>query len=495
MENASLLVLRERRREDPLSHRGRLRGNDLRPMLLQGVSHCREGAPRFGTQAHLVLGRLGAIARLARTGRALFAALLVLTPGCASPRRSADWLIVREVTPPYLLHQRAADPALTADRHGRVALTFVTRDSIGKDLWLSLSRDSGTTFSSPVRLNARHGSVNSYSEARPIAAFGPSGELAVAWGERRSDTSRAVDLVVRASGDGGVTLGPPVVVNNDLKAVPIARRHWNWYRGRRLNPHAYHGFPALTFLSSDSLFAAWLDERDVPDMEGEPSTSALYGALSSNGGQSWGANQMLADSVCPCCRPMALSDPSGKIAVAYRRGARDLRDPALLVSFDGGRSFALDTLIFTDRWLLRACPDQGPVLSWNREGGGYYAWYTGAGEPGVYLMPWRADHGGAGVRQPLRDSLSDAHSPRLASLEHTTLIAVEARPSFDSTRTVLAVRAFTDDGSLTPWNFLGANIEAGWVTGLDGRTALASWVEREGDRKRVRLVKLRRRVP
>ena len=55
-----------------------------------------------------------------------------------------------------------------------MALTFVTRGAAGgKDLWVSISRDTGATFTRPARVNETAGSVASYPEGRPVPAFGP----------------------------------------------------------------------------------------------------------------------------------------------------------------------------------------------------------------------------------------------------------------------------------------------------------------------------------
>src|SRR5437867_1403716 len=95
--------------------------------------------------------------------------------GCQVVPRSDGAFGVREITPPFLLAAEASDPAIVADAGGHIALTWVSRDSTGANLWLSVSRDSGATFGAPVRVNLAAGRVVSFAESRPIAALGPGG--------------------------------------------------------------------------------------------------------------------------------------------------------------------------------------------------------------------------------------------------------------------------------------------------------------------------------
>ena len=405
----------------------------------------------------------------------LAALAVMLATGCASPRRPADWSVVREVTPAFLDAIEARDPAISADGHGRVALTYVTRDTTGaRDLWLCVSRDSGVTFANPLRVNDVPGSVQSYPEGRPATVFGPAGALVVTWGARRPGVERAVDIASRASSDGGMTLGPVAYLNDDRHSA-IA---------------AFHGFPAIAYRPDGALFAAWLDEREYATADGEPAGSSLYRAMSFDGGQSWTANQRMRDTVCACCRPMIATYAQGGIALAYRSAYLNLRDPALAISRDGGSTFVVDTIVNADRWNLPGCPDVGPAVTWNQTSGGQYAWFTGAGTPGVYLTSWRSDGGSGGMKRSMTDSLARATRPRMAALGATTLIGVEAMPAIDTTRTVFAVRALDPNGTLTPWLFLGADIRDAWLAGADSRSAFACWIERDDERSRLRVVRL-----
>lgn len=407
----------------------------------------------------------------------LFVTILLLA-GCGPRRLPSDWAWLSEITPAFMDSLTASDPVIATDTHGRVAITWVTSDTTGaKDLWLTVSSDSGASFSEPARVNDRPGSVVSYPECRAAVAYGPAGALAIAWTEKRFDVEKATDVVVRASGDGGNTLGSVNWINDD----------------HTKRSAAFHAFPALTFKPDGSLFATWIDEREYAGRNVESMGAGLYYAASFDGGQTWSANDILRDLVCPCCRPSAIASADGEIAVAYRSADLDMRDPALAISTDGGSAFETDTVLYADRWELPGCPADGPAITWNRATGGHYAWFTGAGEAGVYIVPWRPETGAGGVKRAIGDSLYATARPRLAALGEATLIGVEARPAADTTRTVFAVRALDPDGSLTPWLFLGAEARDGWLAASEPRAAYACWIENDERGGRVRVVRLVRR--
>ncbi len=429
----------------------------------------------------MVAATLSSRTRAAAAALALAAALA----SCAPAPGPAPWARVREITPAALEHVVASDPSLAVGPHGRLALTWVTRDDEGTGVWLAVSSDSGTRFGEPRRLDEPPGRVASYPESRPVAAFGPTGQLVVLWAERRDSTRWADDIVARASVDGGTTFDPPVFVNDD-HGDPAS---------------TYHGFVSLAFAPDGRAYAAWLDGRGQPPGPGmdEPLRASVRLSSSVDEGRSWAPSTLVAPEACPCCRVALRADSLGRLAVAYRGARNDLRDPRLAVSHDGGASFPFDTLVADDRWKLPGCPSVGPAITANRAGGGLYAWFTGAErpaddvEPGVWVAAWRLDAGRTGPRRALADSLRDASHPMLAALGTTTLVAAIARPAADSTTRVLAVRALDPDRAMTPWLFLGANVRSAAVAGMGPRLAFAAWVERSDGPPRLRLARLHRR--
>ena len=418
----------------------------------------------------------------------LAALLAAACASCAPRPTGTPWAHVTELTPAFLTRSTAADPSLAVDRVGRLALTWVTRDSAGADAWLSVSADSGAHWSEPARLNPSPGTASSFPESRPVAAWGRDGMLVAAWAARRTPRQGlGDDLAVRVSADAGRTWGVVSLVNDD-----------------RTDPTSgYHGFASVDVLPDGRPMVAWVDGRTSAGLADEPALAEIYASTTSDGGATWSANTWVAGDVCACCR-IALHSalrPDGAIdvAIAYRGAASDLRDPRVVVSHDGARRFVLDTLISVDRWKLPACPSVGPSLTLE-SGGGQYLWFTGESpvdsllpgrpEPGLYLVPWRVDAGATGLKRELADSLVDASHPMIASLGRGTLVGALGESPGVVSRKVLALRRLEPDGSLTRWLFLGSGVRSGAVAAFGAQGAWAAWCEPGNGQPRVRLARL-----
>ena len=103
-------------------------------------------------------------------------------------------------------------------------------------VYIAKSTDKGATFGRNVRVA---GGVCPC--CRPAIAFGPKGEVSVAW--RHVFPGSLRDIVLATSTDGGQTFSPPVRVAED-----------NW----RINGCPHSG-PALAF-KGDRLFVAWYSD-------------------------------------------------------------------------------------------------------------------------------------------------------------------------------------------------------------------------------------------
>ncbi len=419
----------------------------------------------------------------------VFACCVAAALSC-SPRPALvePWSGMTELTPAFFANRAASDASLVIDARGAIAMSWVTRDSLGADAWVAVSTDSGTHWSTPQRLNDHVGKVSSYPESRPALAWGEGGVLYAAWSAARDSGQHADDIAVRASRDGGGSFGAVTLVNRDHADARST----------------YHGFVALTSLSDGGAMVAWIDGRATAGSGDEPARAEIYAAHSHDGGATWGPDTLLAREVCPCCR-IALashtrSDGDDDVALAFRGAHDDLRDPRLAISHDGGYRMALDTLVSADRWKLPGCPSIGPAVSFGTNGN-YVAWYTGESPaddslpgrpaPGIYLSAWLPRVGPVHATLALDDSLHEATHPLLATFGSATLIGALGRASAPD-RHVLALRTLESGGERSPWLMLGSHVKSAAIATFGETRAYALWTEGEKDAPRVRLVRLAR---
>jgi hypothetical protein len=393
-------------------------------------------------------------------------ALAVLAAGCA-PR--PEWAALRETTPEFLLAREASLPAIAAEgRH--VALTWVTSNAMGKDLWLALSSDGGETFAAPVRVNDNAGAVWADEEGRPVPHALGGGRWLVAWSERRALEPEAIDLVVRSSLPDESTLGPAVIVNDDVEDDHVT----------------FHGRPAFARLSDGAVLAVWSDDREE-HRAGDDGVTSLFQASSGDDGATWSDNRPVTSRACRCCRP-AVQAANGVVTVAYRAARPGGRDLAVALSRDDGTNFAVHEVIAAEAAPPGACPADGPAICRSSDGGAVVAWSGVAEGGGVSLAPLR-ERALAGPARSLDDSLGSARHPRLARVGEGTLIALEGRAPGDNGRRVIALRLARDQGAPTPWMFLGAGADQAWLATAGDGTALVCWRE-SGEAARLRLVRV-----
>lgn len=241
--------------------------------------------------------------------------------------------------------------------HGStVALAF----GAGNGLYFAISRDSGKTFSEPVRVAGaavipltRHRGPRIVFSGGAIVITAVAGKTAAAGAHAHGLPSDG-DLIAWRSTDEGRTWSAGIVVN-DVPGSPT------------------EGLHALASDGKGRLFAAWLDHR------GGHGTK-LYGAQSRDGGGTWSKNVLIYESpdgtICECCHPSLAMDSRDEIFVMWRNWLDGSRDMYLARSRDGLR-FSKPEKLGDGTWKLNACP---------MDGGGV------AIEDGRVVTVWRREH-------------------------------------------------------------------------------------------------------
>lgn len=224
------------------------------------------------------------------------------------------------------------EPELAVDDDGSVALAVASSAQV----CVMLSSDRGASF--PTRSTIDAGCVLAVGQrSGPKVAFaGKRLCVAVIGGER-------------GKGKDG-----------DLLVFSRERNAHEWSAGTRVNSvagSAREGLHALASGPKGELFAAWIDLRGA-----EP---AVYGALSSDGGRTWGENRRISSGtkLCPCCSPSAAIDRDGTVYVTWRAEQDGARDLVLASSKDAFATRASEgagaTKLGSATWKIEMCPMDG----------------------------------------------------------------------------------------------------------------------------------------
>jgi len=262
-----------------------------------------------------------------------------------------------------------AEPAITADADGNIYVLYVDHAADKTaDLYLQKLDSNLKQIAERVRINPEPGIVKSWAGDSPTVAIAPDRSIYVGWTTRAGE---GTNYVASVSHDDGTTFSPPTKINDDVAP-------------------ASHGMHSLAVGNDGTIYAAWLDERNIQkghemgsvnssddegfhfvkiDHKGPESTQApepnseVFFAFSKDGGKSFSKNQKLSNDVCPCCKTAVTTDESGRVYVSWRQVLEgDHRHIAIAASADGGEAFSPRAIVSDDKWQIAACPVSGAAI-------------------------------------------------------------------------------------------------------------------------------------
>jgi hypothetical protein len=255
-------------------------------------------------------------------------------------------------------------------------------------LFHRVSKDGGTTWSRPVRVNPpdRERVTGHHPGENPqVAASGD--RVIVAWTEPRAGARRGGLIATMLSDDGGATW--------KAGATPFD------------NPAGSQTFMRM-IAAGGTLHMAWLDSR-------ERAQSLRY-ARSIDTGATWSRDVQIAPRTCECCWN-SIAARGDETVVLFRGDAP--RDMMASASRDG-RTWSTPVSVDGSGWRINACPHVGGALV--TAGGTLHALsWTGKDElQGLRYVAHREGKWSA----PLRLGTDDARHADLASGPDGALIAV-----------------------------------------------------------------------
>lgn len=235
--------------------------------------------------------------------------------------------------------RNAQQPRVAVSPAGAVFIVF----GVGNRIHCAVSRDGGKSYQDPVLVG--EAGVMSLGMRRGPQVAATKDDVVVTAVVGKEGRGKDGDVLAWRSRDQGKTWQGPVRVNS---AVNSARE----------------GLQGVAATADGGIYCVWLDLRNLK-ME-------IFGALSTDGGESWREEKRLYrspdGSVCPCCQPTVTADAGGGVHVMWRNDVNGARDMYLMSSKDNGQTFGEPANLGKGSWNLNLCPMDGGGLAGNAKG-------------------------------------------------------------------------------------------------------------------------------
>jgi hypothetical protein len=297
--------------------------------------------------------------------------------------------------------------ASVAAAGSRVVVAWAARSESQADVYAALSRDGGSSFEAPIRVNDLPGDARVSGEQAPRVVLDEA--MQVAWVSRQDGMS-----VIRTARSRP----------GDRSFAPAKTVHAAGLTGAR-------GWASLAEGGDGAVHVAWLDGRgEAPSPRSSPRPAEAAGAHNHRTPMRqdlfqavWRADgthdeARVATNVCFCCKTAVGTGPDGSVYVAWRHiYAPNLRDIGVARSVDGGRTFSAPVRVSEDGWAIDGCPDDGPSIGIDARGVVHVVWPTlvpGGGGKGIFYS-YSLDGGRSfAPRLRLDEGLGGAAHPQMA---------------------------------------------------------------------------------
>lgn len=290
---------------------------------------------------------------------------------------------------------------------------------------LAWSADGGQIWTRVGPVLAAPEPVEANGEGRPKLAFGPRGQLYLSF-TRPLDKPHTGHIRFARSSDGGLSFSAPVTVQRDLAVTG-------------------HRFDSLVVDPRGRIFIAWIDKRDLDAARAARKPyrgAAVYYAVSTDDGASFGPDTRVADHCCECCRIALTVTPAGEVLAMWRHIFEpNIRDHAMAV-LGPLRAGPLTRVSFDD-WRIDACPHHGPSLAVDARGSRHQVWFSGGDDGGLFYA-----QAGAGARPGKAVRLGGARAEHGEAAVAGERIAL-AWKEFDGEATRVIARVARKAGA--PW--------------------------------------------
>lgn len=323
---------------------------------------------------------------------------------------------------------RRAELGTSAAVDGKGRLWVATKEVLdgGQFVVLRSSADAGKTWSVPVKVQQSPEPVAAGGEERPKIAFGNKGELYVSY-TRPIAKPHVGEIRFARSLDGGRTFSEPVTVHANRDAIA-------------------HAFGSMIVDRAGKIYIAWVDGRDAVAAKARSETytgSAIYYAVSDDGGATFKGDYKIADHTCECCRISLALTPQGNPVALWRHVfAPNIRDHALAALAPDGKAGPVTRVTFDD-WRIDACPHHGPSLVYAPDGTRHQVWFNGQDDDSGGVL-YAAAMPGQAPGKPVKLGGAQASHADVAVQGRQVTVAWK---QFDGRATAIMAKLSTDGGA------------------------------------------------
>lgn len=322
---------------------------------------------------------------------------------------------------------KRAELGISAAVDAAGTIWVASRESGGDAPFLALrsSGDNGLSWSPARTLTTEP--ITASGESRPKVAFGRNNEIFIAY-TKPIAKPHIGDIRFIRSTDGGRSFSAPVTVHAHREVTT-------------------HSFESMIVDREGRIFIAWVDGRDADAARARGERyagSAIYYAVSDDGGARFKGDYKVADHSCECCRiGLALNRQGNPVALWRHVFAPNTRDHALSELQANGSASPLQRASFND-WRIDACPHQGPAHAFAADGRRHQVWFNGkeGSGGGVQYAAFAPD----GAR-PAPVVLGNAQASQADIAVRGARVAVVWK-QFDGATTAVLAR-LSDDGGAT----------------------------------------------
>ena len=305
----------------------------------------------------------------AATAALILTGLAACGTGTAVPRAS-DQLKTPEVVTIEVPHG-GIQPQAVVDREGAIHVVYFKGEGTAGDLFYTISRDNGDTFSVPLAVNSHPESAVAAGAIRGAqVALGKSGTVHVAWNGSSKSQPRG-------------TLNPEQPADSPHNGIPMLYANLqsgssSFSEQRNLMRHTFalDGGGTLAADNNGNVLVAW-HGKAAGSLDGEAGRQ-VYVARSSDNGATFAPEQVAFEGsmgACACCGMKLFADSRGGFHGLFRSAEETVhRDIFLFSAASANAPFEARRL---DPWEIGACPmtsmsfvegPEGIMASWETEG-------------------------------------------------------------------------------------------------------------------------------